>query len=126
MKLTGKQTPSWINRAASIGVALPCVVPQAWVTVTAPTADDADGDLVEADEETEATGLLRSQPEEGDTHTDVEDDSDRDDGPYHEGCKPHNIERLADRRDASLADSKIRSKIKAVSNQESLTTSAET
>ncbi|KAK6544344.1 hypothetical protein TWF694_001044 [Orbilia ellipsospora] len=30
-KLTGKPTPKWINRAAAIGVALPCVVPQAWV-----------------------------------------------------------------------------------------------
>ncbi|KAF3935094.1 hypothetical protein ABW19_dt0204544 [Dactylella cylindrospora] len=30
-KLTGKPAPAWINRAASIGVALPCVVPQAWV-----------------------------------------------------------------------------------------------
>ncbi|EGX53256.1 hypothetical protein AOL_s00006g122 [Orbilia oligospora ATCC 24927] len=30
-KLTGKPAPKWINRAASIGVALPCVVPQAWV-----------------------------------------------------------------------------------------------
>ncbi|EPS36714.1 hypothetical protein H072_9717 [Dactylellina haptotyla CBS 200.50] len=30
-KLTGTTAPKWINRAASIGVALPCVVPQAWV-----------------------------------------------------------------------------------------------
>ncbi|KAK6335519.1 hypothetical protein TWF696_002292 [Orbilia brochopaga] len=30
-RLTGKPAPKWINRAASIGVALPCVVPQAWV-----------------------------------------------------------------------------------------------
>jgi len=31
-KLTGRSAPAWINRAASIGVALPCVVPQAWVS----------------------------------------------------------------------------------------------
>jgi len=42
---------------------MPCVVPQAWISVNPPTADDADGDLVEAYEETEATGLLRSRPE---------------------------------------------------------------
>jgi len=31
--------------------------------VSPPTADNADGDLVEANEETEATGLLRNQSE---------------------------------------------------------------
>jgi len=62
-RLTDKDIPSWINRAASIGVALPCVVPQAWISVSPPTADDADGDLLEEYEETEATGLLRSQPD---------------------------------------------------------------
>ena len=30
-KLTGQPSPKWTNRAASIGVALPCVVPQAWI-----------------------------------------------------------------------------------------------
>ena len=30
-KLTGRAAPSWINRAATIGVALPCVVPREWI-----------------------------------------------------------------------------------------------
>lgn len=30
-KLTGKPAPAYINRAANIGVALPCIVPQEWV-----------------------------------------------------------------------------------------------
>ena len=30
-KLTGRPAPSWLNRAASIGVALPCVVPREWI-----------------------------------------------------------------------------------------------
>lgn len=29
--LTGQPAPVWINRAASIGVALPCVVPAGWI-----------------------------------------------------------------------------------------------
>lgn len=29
-KLTSRSAPSWLNRAASIGVALPCVVPREW------------------------------------------------------------------------------------------------
>lgn len=31
LKLTGRPGPGWLNRAASIGVALPCVVPRDWV-----------------------------------------------------------------------------------------------
>ncbi|KAL1876435.1 hypothetical protein VTK73DRAFT_9301 [Phialemonium thermophilum] len=30
-KLTGRPGPAWLNRAASIGVALPCIVPRNWV-----------------------------------------------------------------------------------------------
>ncbi|KAK4659408.1 hypothetical protein QC762_109930 [Podospora pseudocomata] len=30
-KLTGRPGPGWLNRAASIGVALPCVVPREWI-----------------------------------------------------------------------------------------------
>ncbi|KAG0150193.1 hypothetical protein CROQUDRAFT_652603 [Cronartium quercuum f. sp. fusiforme G11] len=31
MLLTGRHTPSWINRAASVGSAFPCLVPDEWV-----------------------------------------------------------------------------------------------
>ncbi|KAK4174223.1 PPPDE putative peptidase domain-containing protein [Triangularia setosa] len=30
-RLTGRPGPGWLNRAASIGVALPCVVPREWI-----------------------------------------------------------------------------------------------
>ncbi|KAF3905431.1 hypothetical protein ABW20_dc0101683 [Dactylellina cionopaga] len=54
-KLTGKPAPKWINRAASIGVALPCVVPQAWVRP--PECEEEDQlnpeDFEEEDEEEE-------------------------------------------------------------------------
>nr|OQO25220.1 hypothetical protein B0A51_05793 [Rachicladosporium sp. CCFEE 5018] len=43
--LLNKPTPSWVNRAAGIGVALPCIVPREWVQP--PGVDDVEGDLVE-------------------------------------------------------------------------------
>lgn len=43
-KLTGNPGPGWLNRAASIGVALPCVVPRDWVEP--PEYDTADGELL--------------------------------------------------------------------------------
>lgn len=48
-KLTGRPGPGWLNRAASIGVALPCVVPREWIAP--PDFDNADGELLEEDEE---------------------------------------------------------------------------
>ncbi|RDW94360.1 hypothetical protein BP5796_00123 [Coleophoma crateriformis] len=47
-KLTGRPGPSWLNRAASIGVALPCVVPREWIAP--PDFDTADGELLEDEE----------------------------------------------------------------------------
>jgi len=47
--LTGKVAPTWLNRAASIGLALPCVVPKEWVSP--PDVETADGELLEEDEE---------------------------------------------------------------------------
>ncbi|KAL8925986.1 MAG: hypothetical protein Q9172_001989 [Xanthocarpia lactea] len=32
VRLTGKPAPSWMNRAATIGVVLPCLVPREWTT----------------------------------------------------------------------------------------------
>ncbi|KND87551.1 DeSI-like protein sdu1 [Tolypocladium ophioglossoides CBS 100239] len=48
-KLTGTPGPGWLNRAASIGVALPCVVPRDWIEP--PEYDTADGELLDDDEE---------------------------------------------------------------------------
>jgi len=47
--LTGSPGPGWLNRAASIGVALPCVVPREWVEP--PAYDTADGELVDDEED---------------------------------------------------------------------------
>lgn len=44
-RLTGQPGPAWLNRAASIGVALPCVVPREWVEP--PEYDTADGALLD-------------------------------------------------------------------------------
>ncbi|CAK7216749.1 hypothetical protein SBRCBS47491_002933 [Sporothrix bragantina] len=43
-KLTGLPGPAWLNRAASIGVALPCIVPRDWIDP--PEYDSADGELL--------------------------------------------------------------------------------
>lgn len=51
-KLTGLPGPSWLNRAASIGVALPCVVPRDWIDP--PDYDTAAGDLLDEDDEDDA------------------------------------------------------------------------
>lgn len=58
-KLTSKPAPAWLNRAASIGLALPCVVPREWISP--PDHDTADGELLEEDEdEDENAGMLES------------------------------------------------------------------
>ncbi|KAF4506248.1 hypothetical protein G6O67_006351 [Ophiocordyceps sinensis] len=58
-KLTGTPGPGWLNRAASIGVALPCVVPRDWIEP--PEYDTADGELLdEVDDPThEHSRMLR-------------------------------------------------------------------
>ena len=56
-KLTSRPAPNWINRAASIGVALPCVVPREWIAP--PDYDTADGELLDEDFEDERSSMLR-------------------------------------------------------------------
>jgi len=61
-KLTGRSGPGWLNRAASIGVALPCVVPREWIAP--PDFDTADGELLDEDDHDdshERTRMLRPQ-----------------------------------------------------------------
>jgi hypothetical protein len=48
-KLTGRPGPNWLNRAASIGVALPCVVPKEWIAP--PDFETAEGELVDDDDD---------------------------------------------------------------------------
>ncbi|KAM3071163.1 hypothetical protein ACMFMG_008757 [Clarireedia jacksonii] len=54
--LTGRPAPAWLNRAASIGVALPCMVPKEWITP--PDYETADGALVE-DEQSDSNERSR-------------------------------------------------------------------
>lgn len=58
-KLTGRKPPAWLNRAASIGVALPCIVPHEWVAP--PDHDTVDGGLLEESDEDESTLMLRHE-----------------------------------------------------------------
>jgi hypothetical protein len=58
-RLTGMPGPAWLNRAARIGMAFPCVVPREWLQP--PAADIADGELVEEeveDQEDESSHML--------------------------------------------------------------------
>ncbi|MCJ1461677.1 hypothetical protein MMC07_000274 [Pseudocyphellaria aurata] len=58
-QLVHRGPPAWLNRAATIGVALPCVVPREWISP--PDHDTAVGELLEEDEEDERTSMLRHQ-----------------------------------------------------------------
>jgi len=61
-RLTGRPAPAWLNRAAGIGLALPCVVPKEWITP--PEYDSQDGQLMAEEEEDdydERTAMLRRQ-----------------------------------------------------------------
>jgi hypothetical protein len=61
-KLTSRQAPRWINRAAGIGVALPCVVPRDWICP--PDYETADGELLleeDEEEDDERTRILRKE-----------------------------------------------------------------
>ncbi|KAI0394705.1 DUF862-domain-containing protein [Xylariaceae sp. FL0594] len=62
-KLTGRPGPSWLNRAAAIGIALPCVVPRD--LVAPPNHETADGGLLNDDSDLdtdEGSSMLRAQP----------------------------------------------------------------
>ncbi|KAI1300055.1 PPPDE putative peptidase domain-containing protein [Xylaria venustula] len=61
-KLTGRPGPNWLNRAASIGGALPCVVPRHWIDP--PDFVTADGELLGDDSDTDAhegSSMLRPE-----------------------------------------------------------------
>jgi hypothetical protein len=55
-KLVGKMAPPWLNRAASIGVALPCVVPREWIAP--PDCETVDGEMVDEEEDDESAAML--------------------------------------------------------------------
>ncbi|KAF4309339.1 hypothetical protein GTA08_BOTSDO03245 [Botryosphaeria dothidea] len=71
-KLTARPAPRWLNRAASIGVALPCVVPREWIAP--PDHDTADGELLDEDSDDERAAMLRSNQSQSNLHlTDFQD-----------------------------------------------------
>lgn len=55
-KLTGRPGPGWLNRAASIGVALPCVVPKEWIAP--PDFETAEGELLDDEDSHEHSRML--------------------------------------------------------------------
>ncbi|KAK5722414.1 hypothetical protein LTR15_005644 [Elasticomyces elasticus] len=65
LRLTGKTAPRWLNRAAGVGLAVPCMVPKEWVGPALPSGvqqQTAEGDLLspdpgEDDEDEEAAML---------------------------------------------------------------------
>ncbi|PSR77875.1 PPPDE putative peptidase domain-domain-containing protein [Coniella lustricola] len=57
-RLTGRSGPGWLNRAASIGVALPCIVPRDWIEP--PEYDTQGGDLLDEESDSdERSRMLR-------------------------------------------------------------------
>jgi hypothetical protein len=60
-KLTGRPAPKWMNRAASVGLSLPCLIPTDWITP--PEYESVDGSLVDEEEEEddERTRILRKE-----------------------------------------------------------------
>ena len=62
-RLTGRPGPGWLNRAASIGVAFPCVVPREWIEP--PDFDTAEGELLDDEDGSadERSRMLRSSSE---------------------------------------------------------------
>jgi deubiquitinase DESI2 len=63
--LTSRAAPNWLNRAASIGLALPCVVPKDWIAP--PDHDTADGELLDDEytEEDERSAMLGRNSSKG-------------------------------------------------------------
>jgi deubiquitinase DESI2 len=59
-RLTGRPGPGWLNRAASIGVALPCIVPRDWIEP--PEYDTAEGELLDENSD-ERSRMLRTSSE---------------------------------------------------------------
>lgn len=58
-RLTGKVAPAWMNRAASVGLALPCMVPREWIQP--PDHETAEGELLDEEEdEGEQAAMLQS------------------------------------------------------------------
>lgn len=72
-RLTGRPAPGYLNRAASIGVALPCVVPREWIAP--PDYDTADGELLDEEFEDERASMLKhDRQRERERHRNAEEE----------------------------------------------------
>lgn len=61
LELTGRRAPGWLNRAAGVGVRVPCVVPKEWISVPEAEDDelvDEDGEAGEGEGRDEREGML--------------------------------------------------------------------
>jgi hypothetical protein len=76
-KLTGRPGPGWLNRAASIGVALPCVVPKEWIAP--PDFDTAEGELLDEGERNRSNERSRMLDDTDTSHQRHSFDDGRDD-----------------------------------------------
>lgn len=76
-QLTNRPAPSWLNRAASIGVALPCVVPREWIDPPDSTdyGPEAGGLLDEEDFGDERSAMLGGDQRR--RHRSPEDEAER-------------------------------------------------
>ena len=68
--LTGRSAPGWLNRAASIGLALPCMVPREWIQP--PDVDTAEGALLEDGDEEDIAVIETAH------YKDMDEDEDED------------------------------------------------
>ncbi|KAF2770841.1 DUF862-domain-containing protein [Teratosphaeria nubilosa] len=77
-RLTGQPAPAWLNRAAGIGLSLPCIVPREWIDP--PDCETAEGALVDEEEEGEAaeTSAMLGRRREGTPPARVVSVKDRD------------------------------------------------
>ncbi|KAI2620843.1 PPPDE putative peptidase domain-containing protein [Xylaria nigripes] len=87
-ELTGRPGPGWLNRAATIGVALPCVVPRNWIEP--PDFETADGELLEDDSDMDADeGSRMLRPEARRILTTASNSQDDDGDSHSEWDQPH-------------------------------------
>ncbi|KAI9700215.1 MAG: hypothetical protein M1820_006883 [Bogoriella megaspora] len=75
-RLTSRKAPSWLNRAASIGHALPCLVPREWTDLEPPDHDTASGELLDEEDEHDERSPMMGDEEAQSRRLIAEDDDD--------------------------------------------------
>lgn len=75
-QLTGNPGPPWLNRAATIGHLLPCLIPRDWIG-DPPDAETANGRLIDSDDE--RTGMMGHY---NSSHSPYSDDTEEEDDEF--------------------------------------------